>query len=306
MRLLRSSALVLTLCAFAGASVLPAQAATAKKRPVTAKKVAASKVTAKPAAVAANHPAITGRNADGSLHAPTLEDAPKDDFLRVAWCHGVLSGNMEMAELVDSVMPVDDQIQTIGMSYLRAYEAALTLSGKGKDEAEHKKAEDARDYGYNEWSAAREAPTKEAAMAYANWQLPGDCEHAAVRLSGHPNLFAEMATEDELDAIALALNSGGPHSYNEKPKPVLTAATAPVNGDGPLATNTLASRATASRALPSVPQTTDATATNAETTYSTQQPPNPNHVEKRSWSEGLGYRLGWTNVPKKKADSPAS
>lgn|GEM_PF-1009802 len=298
MRLLKSPVLVhaltLSVCAFAFSAALPADAA-AKKRPAaTAKKTAA-----KPVIPAPDDPAITGRNADGSLHAPNLDDAPKDDFLRVAWCHGVLSGNMEVAELVDSVMPVDDQIQLIGMSYLRAYEAALTLSGKGKNEAEHKKAEDVRDYGYNEWAATRAAPTQEAAYAYANWQLPGDCEHAAVRLSGHPNLFAEMATEDELDAIALALNSGGPHDYNEKPKPVLTASTAPVEGDGPLATNTLARRARASRALPSVPQSAAATATDAETTYATQQPPNPNHVEKRSWSQGLGYRLGWTDTPKK-------
>lgn len=290
MRLLRVSVLTLSACVLAFSAAVPAGAAATKKRP------AASPSTVKPA----NDPAATGRNPDGSLRPPVLDDAPKDDFLRVAWCHGVLSGNMEMAELVDSVMPVDDQIQTIGLSYLRAYEAALTLSGKGKDDAQHKKAEEARDYGYNEWAAARQAPVKEAAFAYANWQLPGDCEHAAVRLSGHPNLFAEMATEEELDAIALALNSGGPHDYNEKPKPVLTATAAPVNDDGPLATNTLARRAMASRALPSVPETAN-TGADAETTYATQQPPNPNHVEKRSWSEGLGYRLGWTNVPKKKA-----
>ncbi|HTM80042.1 hypothetical protein [Asticcacaulis sp.] len=301
MRLLRSSVLTLSVCAFAFSAAIPADAATTKKRPAAAK-TTAKKAVAKSGAEPAmdNSPAATGRNADGSLHAPTLEDAPKDDFLRVAWCHGVLSGNMEMAELVDSVMPVDDQIQTIGLSYLRAYEAALTLSGKGKDEAQHKKAEEVRDYGYNEWAATRTAPTKEAAYAYANWQLPGDCEHAAVRLSGHPNLFAEMATEDELDAIALALSSGGPHDYEEKPKPVLTASTAPVDGDGPLATNTLARRATASRALPSVPQTANTGDEQVETTYATQQQPDPNHVEKRSWSEGLGYRLGWTNVPKKK------
>ena len=296
LHLLRSSVLCLSVCVFAFSATIPVDAAVAKKRPAAS---AVKKAVAKPAVD--NSAAITGRNADGSLHAPTLDDAPKDDFLRVAWCHGVLSGNMEMAELVDSVMPVDDQIQMIGMSYLRAYEAALTLSGKGKDEAAHKKAEAVRDFGYNEWAATRAAPTKEAAMAYANWQLPGDCEHAAVRLSGHPNLFAEMATEDELDAIALALNSGGPHDYNEKPKPVLTAASAPVDGDGPLATNTLARRATASRALPAVPKT-DTPTSDAETTYATQQPPDPNHVEKRSWSEGLGYRLGWTNTPKKKVN----
>jgi len=108
-----------------------------------------------------------------------------------------------------------------------------------------------------------------------------------------------MATEEELDAIALTLNSDGPRDYIEKPKPVLTASTAPVDGDGPLATNTLARRATAARVLPEVPVTTPEPTTGAETTYATQQQPNPNHVEKRKWSEGLGYRLGWSDTPKK-------
>jgi hypothetical protein len=291
---LRASVLSLGVCAFALPAALPADAAksravaSAKKRPVKAK----------PAAPAADNAAITGRNADGSLHSPTLEDAPKEDFLRVAWCHGILSGNMEMAEMVDSIMPIDDQIQTIGVSYLRAYEAALTLSGKGKDAVQHKKAEEVRDYGYNEWAAARAAPTPEAAYAYANWQLPGDCEHAAVRLSGHPNLFAEMATDKEMDAIELALNSGGPHDYNEKPKPILTAQSAPVDGDGPVASNTLGRRVNAATTLPVLPTAVSDEPTDRETTLPAGTVPNPNHVEKRKWSEGLGYRLGWADKPK--------
>jgi hypothetical protein len=272
---------------------VPADAA--KSRAAAVKK---SPTKAKPAAPVADNAAITGRNADGSLHSPTLDDAPKEDFLRVAWCHGILSGNMEMAERVDSIMPIDDQIQTIGISYLRAYEAALTLSGKGKDAAQHKKAEEVRDYGYNEWAAARAAPTPEAAYAYANWQLPGDCEHAAVRLSGHPNLFAEMATDKEMDAIELALNSGGPHDYNEKPKPILTAQAAPVDGDGPVASNTLGRRVNAATTLPVLPTAVSDEPADRETTLPAGTVPNPNHVEKRKWSEGLGYRLGWSDKPK--------
>ncbi|MGA9657963.1 MAG: hypothetical protein WBQ60_02535, partial [Asticcacaulis sp.] len=273
--LFKSSVLSLGVCALALSSFASAEVATPKT----------------PEA----NPAATGRNADGTLHAPTLEDAPKDDFLRVAWCHGVLSGNMEMAELVDTVMPIDDKIQIIGESYLRAYEAALTLSGKGKDAAQHKKAEDVRDAGYNMWAAARAAPIQEAAGAYANWQLPGDCEHAAVRISGHPNLFAEMATDQEMDVIAATLKSSG-QSDSEIPKPILTAQVASTDGSAPIASNVLGRRAAASGNLPSL---TPVPETDRETTLPTQTVENPNHVEKRKWSDGLGYRLGWTDKPKK-------
>jgi hypothetical protein len=249
-------------------------------------KVTHAKTAAKAPQKPAANPALTGLNADGTLHMPVLTDAPTDDFERVAWCHGVLSGDMELAELINPVLPTDDQLQLIGTSYLRAYEAALTLSGKGKSAAEHKKAEDARDFGYNEWAAARKAPLKDAAGLYVNWQLPGECEKAAVRLSGHPNLFAEMATDDEAEAIQAVMTSGGPHDYDEKPKPVLTAQTAPVDG-GPVAANTLGQRVDLADALPKIPKPTP--------TASSDNKPKD---DKRHWSEGLAYRLGWSNTPK--------
>lgn len=237
---------------------------------------------------AANKPddkaALTGRNPDGSLHMPVLGDAPKDDFERVAWCHGVLSGDMELAEMINPVLPTDEQLQLIGTSYLRAYEAALTLSGKGKTEAEHKKAEDARDYGYNEWATARKADLKEAAGLYVNWQLPGECEKAAVRLSGHPNLFAEMATDEEAEAIQAVMTSGGDH-HDNAPAPVLTAQAASP-GDGVVAANTLGRRVDLADALPKIQKP-------AQTAPSSKP-----KDDKRHWSEGLAYRLGWSNTPK--------
>ncbi len=255
---------------------------------------------AKPAA--ASPPAPPTRNPDGSLRAPSIDDAPKDDYQRVAWCHGVLKGDMELAEIVDSVLPVDKDIQAIGQSYLRSYEAALTLSGKGATPATHLLAEKARQTGYDSWSVIREAPIPQAANAYVTWQLPGDCEHAAVRLSGHPNLFAEMSTDAELDATERALKSGGPHNYNELPKPVLAAQAAPADPNAPISTNTLARRAQQSAALPpvssapvssapvnSAPVTT-APATEAPATApaKTETP-----VNKTTKPKGLLQSLGW-------------
>ncbi len=196
---------------------------------------------------------VTGLNADGSIRPPIIDDAPTDDYQRVAWCDGVLSGDMDLAVYIKDVQPVDPTIQLIGQSYLRAYEAALTLSGKGDSDSGHATAETARQNGYDGWKGALAADTKKAAWAYDNWQLPGDCEHAAVRLSGHPNLFAEMATDEEAKAISDTLSSGGPHKYEDLPKPVLTANTAPVDSDAPISTNTLAQRARQAADLPPVP-----------------------------------------------------
>lgn len=208
------------------------------------------KAKAKPAAAAPAKPSQVDEQT--GLHIPTIQDAPADDYQRVAWCHGVLSGDMELAEQIAPLEPVDDGIQAIGRSYLRAYEAALTLSGKGKTEDGHAVAEKARQAGYDGWAEVRKAELKQAAYAYDTWQLPGDCEHAAVRLSGHPNLFGEMATDEEAKAIEAALNSGGPHNYDELPKPKLTAEKAPVDSDGPISTNTLARRARQAKDLPPV------------------------------------------------------
>jgi hypothetical protein len=236
---------------------------------------------------------MTGRNADGSLHSPNLADAPTDDFLRVAWCHGILSGDMELADIISSVYPEDHDLRLIGDSYLRAYEAALTLSGKGMTDAQHQAAEDARQYGYDEWKAAREDPSlKEAAMAYANWQLPGECEHSAVAISGHPNLFSEMATDDEMQAVVAALTSGGPHDYDELPKPVLTASTAPVDPDAPISGNRLGAQGQKDAALPKISTPVPDQSSSSSSTED-DGGVGPDH---RKWSQGLAYRLGWTNV----------
>jgi hypothetical protein len=209
---------------------------------------------AKPAATApAAPPAL---NPDGTLHTPTIDDAPKGDFERVAWCHGILSGDMELAEVIGPLEPVDPRIQTIGRSYLRAYEAALTLSSDGKSKNGRAIAEKARQRGYDAWAAARTAEIRKAAYAYDSWQLPGDCEHAAVRISGHPNLFAEMATDEEAVAINEALNSGGPHDYSELPKPKLTAQTVKQDSDEAISSNTIGRRVKQAQTLPTTPPVT--------------------------------------------------
>jgi len=273
-----------------------AEAAKTRQHNPAAQPVAVATAPATLPVATPDSPAVTGRNADGTIHEPDLSDAPNDDFLRVAWCHGVLSGHMELSEIISSVYPEGSEgkaLRTIGTSYLRAYEAALTLSGKGKSDSDHQEAEDIRQFGYNEWAAARDdADLAEAAYAYNSWSLPGDCEHAAVRLSGHPNLFAEMATDDEVDAISAALNSGGPHDYDEMPKPVLTAQAMPDDPNAPVATNRLATRNRHDANLPQLP--TPVQTASSDSSSSSEGNGGKKGVD-RKWSEGLAYRLGWSN-----------
>jgi len=261
-----------------------------------------SKPAAKPVPAASAvpaSPAVSGRNPDGTLHSPNITDAPADDFLRVAWCHGVLSGDMELAEIISSVYPEDHDLRLIGDSYLRAYEAALTLSGKGKSQDQYQAADDARQFGYNQWKAAREDTNlKEAAYAYASWQLPGECEHAAVAISGHPNLFAEMATDQEMQAVTAALTSGGPHDYDELPKPVLTASAAPADPDAAVSTNRLAAQGKKDAALPQITTPVPDSSSTTASSGAGEDAAGGVGPDHRKWSDGLAYRLGWTNAKK--------
>ena len=223
-------------------------------------------------AASAQSSAAKPKSADpDTIHVPTINDAPKSDFERVAWCHGILSGDMQLADVINSLEPKDPQIETIGRSYLRAYEAALTLSTQGKTKAGHALAEKARQKGFDEWSQARTSEIHKAAWVYDNWQLPGDCEHAAVRLSGHPNLFAEMATDEETKTINDVMNSAdGPHPYKEDgPAPTLKAKNIDPNADI-VANNTATQQAAASSSASSE----DASAA-------------------KDYSQDLSQKLGW-------------
>lgn len=245
MRLLIPSLLPMIACALALNAAAPAEAKPKKRA------VAQKTVKARPKGPTAEQlKPLVLFNADGSPRSPTIDDAPADDYQRVAWCHGILTGNMQLAEQISSIEPVDQRIQTIGRSYLRAYEAALTLSGKGKTPEGFALADKARQHGFDAWDGARKAEVHKAAYAYATWQLPGDCEHAATRISGHPNLFAEMATDEEAQVIADTLNSGGPRGYDELPQPKLTAQVAPEDPNAPVSSNTLSRRALQSTRLP--------------------------------------------------------
>ncbi|MFP1129882.1 hypothetical protein [Asticcacaulis sp. W401b] len=166
------------------------------------------------------------------VRTPVIADAPADDFNRVAWCHGILSGHMDLAERISDVEPLSQEMEKIGASYLRAYEAALTLSKKGEAPEGRKSAEAAREQGFNGWEEARKAPKGQAAGAYVNWSLPGDCERATKALSGHPDIFKEMQTEEEAKIIAEAMKPATERQTLDVLTPQKTSATtAPADPD---------------------------------------------------------------------------
>jgi hypothetical protein len=202
------------------------------------------------------------------LHTPQIEDAPADDFAKVAWCHGALSGHMMMAERISAVEPLSADMQAIGQSYLRAYEAALTLSKDGKTEKGRERAELARQTGYDGWEEARRADLDKAVGAYVTWSLPGVCETAALNISGRPKLFSELQTEDEARIVTEALKPASERTALDVHKP--KARESRVLGDEPVA------------AAPEVkpePASLTAEAVPAE--------------DKPSWADGLKSRLGW-------------
>lgn len=197
------------------------------------------------------------------IRTPVIADAPADDFNRVAWCHGILSGHMDLAERISDAEPLSQEMEKIGASYLRAYEAALTLSKKGEAAEGRKSAETAREKGFNGWEEARKAPKGQAAGAYINWSLPGDCERAAKALSGHPDIFKEMQTEEEAKIIAEAMKPSSERQTLDvfTPKKV-NATTAPEDADAAIGSS----------------RTTGKTGTGKES---------------GNWATGLMGKLGW-------------
>jgi hypothetical protein len=152
-----------------------------------------------------------------------------DDYGFVAWCHGALSGHMELHDKVkpelDKVSPGgDDTEQTkAGRDYLAMYAKALTEAEKASPSNIHDRGVEANAAGYRIWSAARAAEPRTQMWSYLMWELPARCEIAAKRLQERSSLFGE------------ALRSGGAPGSADVPAessatPADTAAAEPAGG----------------------------------------------------------------------------
>lgn len=155
---------------------------------------------ARPAPALAAQPNGTAANAPEARRDPDIPaTAPTDDYGFVAWCHGALSGHMELAEKVkpelDKISPNSgggDAEQTkAGREYLELYTRALREAEKASPSNAHARGVAASASGYRIWSAARAADPRTQMWSYLMWELPPRCEIAAKRLEERSTLMAE-------------------------------------------------------------------------------------------------------------------
>jgi len=240
-------ALAQTKTPLRGTSASNQKPALKKKRAVVRKAVQPKSISPKPkeadldpSLAAALTPVMISPATLTEPRGPFIEEAPMDDIARVAWCRGALEGHMELASHVASITPYDQSLLTIGTSYARAYESALSLSIEAQTQNGQTKIAEARNQGRAHWDLAFQAQLTAAAWAYDTWQLPGDCEHAAIRISGRDQLFQEMATDAEIKVINDTLTEKGPMPLGiNLPKPAIKAETAPIDPEAPVSSNSL-------------------------------------------------------------------
>jgi hypothetical protein len=129
--------------------------------------------------------------------------APTDDYGFVAWCHGALSGHMELHDKVkpelDKVSPGGDDTEQMaaGRDYLALYARALKAAEAASPSNIHARGVDANAAGYRIWSAARAADPRTQMWSYLMWELPPRCEIAAKRLEERSVLFGEALRTGE-------------------------------------------------------------------------------------------------------------
>ena len=160
------------------------------------------------AAAAAAAPPIVATPAAAPAGPPRDPDiptsAPEDDYGFVAWCHGALSGHMELHDRVkpelDKVSPGHDDIDVeqakAGMDYLALYAQALKAAEAASPTAIHERGVQADAAGYRIWAAARNADPRTQMWSYLMWELPPRCEIAAKRLVERSSLFAAALKPD--------------------------------------------------------------------------------------------------------------
>ena len=151
--------------------------------------------------------------------------APADDYGFVAWCHGALTGHMELHDRVrpelDKVSPGadDTKLTAAGEEYLALYARALKAAEKASPTNIHDRGEQADAAGYRIWAAARAAEPRTQMWSYLMWELPPRCEVVAKRLEERSTLFAEALRPapnapppppGESSAAASAADAAGP------------------------------------------------------------------------------------------------
>ncbi len=177
-------------------------------RPATPPPVAAPPAPKAPTA----EPAMTAAARLTPNETPNNLD-PADDYSLVAWCHGALSGHMELygkvKDELNSVSPGsdagDEKQMDAGREYLALYSRAL----KAAEAASPKNIHDlgvANDIqGKRIWAAASAAEPRTRMWSWLMWELPPRCEIAARRLEEKSKLFGQaLKGADKSKDLAVA------------------------------------------------------------------------------------------------------
>jgi len=170
---------------------------------------ARSSTTDQPIAASAPHEPAAAPVDPHPMTEVQMEDAlpdgaPKDDYGLVAWCHGALSGQIELDPIVEKDMDSiegkakaaqrkasDAAIAKEHKRYLALYEKALLSAEKASPVAIHQKGVDAELQGYKIWGPTRNKAPIWRMVDWGNWEVPPACEKAAKRLYDQASLFGE-------------------------------------------------------------------------------------------------------------------
>jgi hypothetical protein len=155
---------------------------------------------AEPAAGAAAEP-------QAAAEAPWPAGAPRDDYLLVAWCYGLLRGYLD---LHDPLMPEvtrieaefrppgrklsDDlrvyaEMQKTGKAQLKQFQAALTAAEKASLRPINIVGARAVAKGHAVWEAGPEVTKARMAQEWMSWALPARCETTAKTLQERATLM---------------------------------------------------------------------------------------------------------------------
>lgn len=156
----------------------------------------------------AEGPLQTGRSAEDEARANALAEgapvppgAPADDYGLLGWCHGALSGHMQLRPSVWSEVerierqfpnpetPVEtalagyDQQQAEGVAQIAKLDAALAAAeAQGLNRGADRSAVLAR--GAEIWTGAATGNPRQVAQLWMSWALPARCTLTAEKLAG--------------------------------------------------------------------------------------------------------------------------
>lgn len=151
---------------------------------------------------------------EAAAQADRGDGLPKEDYERVAWCHGALAGQLELEPIAHADMEKiegkakvaarakdDAEMLKERRQYLKDYEHALAAAEAASPTMIHARGVAAEQQGYRLWSATR---AKEPVWRILDWGMwdPNDvgCSEAAKRLLTKSQLFgAALKTDDKAE-----------------------------------------------------------------------------------------------------------